>query len=121
MFLSICDIKNWRGSSFLFDINVIIMIECVPRALASCSTTLRSGESLEKERGRKSKICRATTREFCTKTMPRGTMLSVKQFLADKCITVLKHPPYAPDLTPYDVYLFLKVKNSLMGTHFQSV
>ncbi|GFX27583.1 HTH_48 domain-containing protein [Trichonephila clavipes] len=28
-------------------------------------------------------------------------------------------PPYSPDLVPYDFYLFLKVKNALMGTNFQ--
>ncbi|GFU29064.1 mariner Mos1 transposase [Trichonephila clavipes] len=32
--------------------------------------------------------------------------LSVKQFLADKLIIVLKHPPHSPNLAPYDIYLF---------------
>ncbi|GFW66119.1 hypothetical protein TNCV_1710181 [Trichonephila clavipes] len=39
----------------------------------------------------------------------------------NKRIPVLQHPPYSPDLTPYDFYMFLKLKNELMGTHFQSV
>ncbi|GFW19927.1 hypothetical protein TNCV_866331 [Trichonephila clavipes] len=34
---------------------------------------------------------------------------------------MLEHPPYSLDLAPYDFYLFLKMKNTLMGTHFQSV
>ncbi|GFY27250.1 uncharacterized protein TNCV_2068711 [Trichonephila clavipes] len=42
-------------------------------------------------------------------------------FLADKRVTVLEHPPYSPDLATCDFYLLLKVKNALMGTHFQSV
>ncbi|GFU52217.1 hypothetical protein TNCV_3052381 [Trichonephila clavipes] len=48
-------------------------------------------------------------------------VISVKQLLVDKCITVLKYPPYSPELTPYEFYLFLKEKNTLMGTHFQSI
>ncbi|GFU63296.1 uncharacterized protein TNCV_661301 [Trichonephila clavipes] len=44
-----------------------------------------------------------------------------EQFLVDKRINVLKPPPYSPDLLPYDFYRFLKVKNALMGIHFQSV
>ncbi|GFU15385.1 hypothetical protein TNCV_1045851 [Trichonephila clavipes] len=42
---------------------------------------------------------------------------SVKQFLEDKRITVLEHPPYSTDLAPYDFYLFLKGKHPLMGTY----
>jgi len=45
----------------------------------------------------------------------------VKQFLANKNITVLEHPPYSPDLAPYDFYLFPKIKSVLKGTHFVSV
>ncbi|GFT35970.1 transposable element Tc3 transposase [Trichonephila clavipes] len=46
--------------------------------------------------------------------------LSVKQFLVDKRIIMLENPQYSLDLIPYDLYLFIKVKNALMGTHFQS-
>jgi hypothetical protein len=45
----------------------------------------------------------------------------MKQFLADKRIPVLDHPPYSPDLAPCDFYLFPKVKSALRGTHFQCV
>lgn len=45
----------------------------------------------------------------------------MKQFLTDKRIPVLDHPPYSPDLAPCDVFLFPKVKSALKGTHFQSV
>jgi len=34
--------------------------------------------------------------------------LSVKQFLANKNVTVLEYPPYSPDLAPCDFYLFPK-------------
>ncbi|GFX38615.1 uncharacterized protein TNCV_3476051 [Trichonephila clavipes] len=47
--------------------------------------------------------------------------LSVKQFLEDKRMTVLEHPPYSPDLASYIFCLFLRVKNASVGTHFQTV
>jgi histone-lysine N-methyltransferase SETMAR len=54
---------------------------------------------------------------------PAHNALVAKQFLADKCIPVLEHPPppYSPDLAPCDFFLFIKVKSALKGTHFQSV
>jgi hypothetical protein len=52
---------------------------------------------------------------------PAYNTLSVKQFLANKNITVLEHPHYLPDLTPCDFCLFPKIKSVLRGTHFVSV
>jgi len=49
---------------------------------------------------------------------PAHNALSVKQFLANKNITVLEHPPYIPDLTPCNFILFPKIKSVLKGTHF---
>ncbi|GFX62451.1 hypothetical protein TNCV_412931 [Trichonephila clavipes] len=60
------------------------------------------------------------TRSFHQRTSAHCT-LSVKQFLASKCLTVLEYPLYSPDLAPYDFDLFFKVKKVLIGTHFQSV
>jgi hypothetical protein len=31
---------------------------------------------------------------------PAHSTIAVNQFLADKCIPVLKHPSYSPDLAP---------------------
>ncbi|GFY00361.1 hypothetical protein TNCV_1664001 [Trichonephila clavipes] len=47
--------------------------------------------------------------------------LFVKRFLVDKLIHGLEDPPYCPNITSYDLYLFRKVNIVLMGTHFQSV
>jgi hypothetical protein len=41
--------------------------------------------------------------------------LTVREFLASKQITVLKHPPYSSDLTPNDLFLFPKIKELLKG------
>ncbi|VVC39540.1 Hypothetical protein CINCED_3A020937 [Cinara cedri] len=43
------------------------------------------------------------------------------QFLANKRIPVLEHPPYSPDLAPSDFYLFPKIKTALKRTHFRFV
>jgi len=52
--------------------------------------------------------------------VPAHNALSAKQFLANKNITVLEHPPYLSDLAPCDFYLFPKIKSVLKGTHFVS-
>ena len=40
--------------------------------------------------------------------------------LAEIGFTVLPHPPYSPDLSPSDYYLFSPVKNSLHGKTYHS-
>ena len=34
----------------------------------------------------------------------------VKSFLASEKVKVLNHPPYSPDLSPYDFFLFQRLK-----------
>jgi len=53
--------------------------------------------------------------------VPAHNTLSVNQFLANKNITVLEHPPYSPYHAPCDFFLFAKIKSVLKGTHFVSV
>jgi len=50
---------------------------------------------------------------------PAHTALSIPEFLAKKNIPLLPHPPYSPDPTPYDFYLFPKLKSKLKGHHFR--
>jgi len=45
----------------------------------------------------------------------------IKQFLAQRKVTVFDHPPYSPDLTPADYFLFPKVKSHLKGRIFDSI
>ena len=52
---------------------------------------------------------------------PAHAALSVRQFLATKQVTILDHPPYLPDLAPCDYFLFLKLKGTIKGTHFERV
>jgi hypothetical protein len=46
---------------------------------------------------------------------------SVCQFLAPKKITTFYHPPYSPDLSLPDYFLFPKLKMKLKGLHFADV
>jgi len=52
---------------------------------------------------------------------PAHNALSVRQFLAEKNITVLEQPPYSPDLAPCDFFLFPKLKGVIKGTRFADV
>lgn len=42
------------------------------------------------------------------------------EFLSTEGVRELPHPPYSPDLSPCDFYLFPVVKNKLRGKRFQS-
>ncbi|GFY36077.1 putative transposase [Trichonephila clavipes] len=42
----------------------------------------------------------------------------MNRFLASKNIPVAPQPPYSPDLSPCDFFLFPKLKNHLKGYHF---
>ena len=46
---------------------------------------------------------------------PSHNATIVKQFLAQRKVTVLDHPPCSPDLAPADYFLFPKVKPHLKG------
>jgi hypothetical protein len=47
--------------------------------------------------------------------VPSHTALSVKQFLANKNMAVVPHPPYFPDLATFDFFLFLRINCSYEG------
>ena len=44
----------------------------------------------------------------------------VKSFLASEKVKVLNHPPYSPDLTPCDFFLFPRLKKMLSGNKYTS-
>jgi hypothetical protein len=47
---------------------------------------------------------------------PNHTSLAVREFLAEKQIAVLPHPPYSPHLAPCDVFIFPKIFRIIKGT-----
>ena len=52
---------------------------------------------------------------------PTHTALSICQFLPERSIATLEHPPYSPALAPCDFFLFPKIKSVLKGTHFSDI
>jgi histone-lysine N-methyltransferase SETMAR len=52
---------------------------------------------------------------------PTHKALSVKQFLVQKSITEIEHPPYSPDLAPNDFWLFSKIEFALKKRRFQDL
>ena len=49
------------------------------------------------------------------------TLLSIRQFLAERNIATLKHPPYFPNLAPCGFFLFPKIKSVLKGPYFSDI
>jgi len=49
---------------------------------------------------------------------PYHMAVSIHEFLAEKSIPVFPQPPYSPDLSPCDFFLFPWLKNHLKGRHF---
>ena len=45
---------------------------------------------------------------------------ATRDFIADKPIQLLSHPPYSPDLAPCDFFVFPKVKDLMRGILFVS-
>ena len=52
---------------------------------------------------------------------PSHNTTIVKQFLAQRKVTVLDHPAYSPDLALADYFFFPKVKSHLQGRLFDSI
>jgi hypothetical protein len=43
-----------------------------------------------------------------------------QQFIAWTAMVIAAHPPYSPDLAPYDFYLFGHVRGLLRGESFET-
>ncbi|GFY15562.1 putative mariner transposase [Trichonephila clavipes] len=54
-------------------------------------------------------------------TLHLVTTISVNRFLASKNIPVAHQPPFSPNLSPCDFFLFPKLKNPLKGHHFETL
>jgi len=72
-------------------------------------------------------IQRVRPAAFCSRDFflydnaPAHTAANVCQFLTPKNVTTLYYPPYSPDLSPPDYFLFPKLKMKLKGLHFADV
>lgn len=52
---------------------------------------------------------------------PAHTSLVTQATLAELGINTLSHPPYSPDLSPCDFYLFPTIKADLRGKRYEDV
>jgi transposase len=52
---------------------------------------------------------------------PSHNAIIIRQFLAQRKVTLPDYPPYSPDLAPADYFLFQKVKSHLKGRLFDSI
>ena len=53
-------------------------------------------------------------------TMPPLISVRLLSFLASEKVKVLNHPPYSPDLSPCDFFLFPRLKKMLSGNKYTS-
>jgi len=52
---------------------------------------------------------------------PVHTAFSVQQLLAKNNMTIIAHPPYSPNLAPWDFFLFPGMKRQMKGKRFADV
>ncbi|GFW70968.1 truncated putative DD34D transposase [Trichonephila clavipes] len=52
---------------------------------------------------------------------PEHTRNLVQQFLTKHGTIQVAHPPYSPDMSPSDFFLFSKINNTLKGHRFQDI
>ena len=45
---------------------------------------------------------------------------TVQKYLKESGLDILDHPPYSPDLSPFDFWLFPRLKEMLAGQRFES-
>ena len=53
--------------------------------------------------------------------VPARSFLLIHDFLTKHETTVVPQPPYSPDLTPTDLFLFTKLESLLRGRRFESI
>ncbi len=97
-----------------FDADGVIYTDYVPRGeTVNAKYIIESlGRFLEKYRAKRP--IQASQEWFLHwDNAPVHTAAAVKQFIADRAIKTIAHPPYSPDLAPADFFLFPKVKSEL--------
>jgi len=52
---------------------------------------------------------------------PAHASFLIRSYLAKHQTSVVPNPPYSPDLTPADFFLFPKLKTTLKGRRFQTI
>ncbi|GFG28290.1 hypothetical protein Cfor_11308, partial [Coptotermes formosanus] len=103
---------------FFFDSQGIVHKEFVPPVQTVNQTFYR--EVLERLRKRVARVRLGIARTWTLyhDNAPCDTAVSSNEFLEEKSIPVVPQPPYSPDLSSCDSFLFPWPKNHLQGHHF---
>jgi len=101
-----------------FDSQVIVHKEFVPPGQTVNQTFYR--EVLERLRKRVARVRPSIARTWMLHhdNAPCNTAISINEFLVEKSIPIVPQPPYSPDLSPCDFFLFPRLKNYLKGCRF---
>ena len=101
-----------------FDSQGIVHKEFVPPGQTVNQTFYR--EVLERFRERVARVRTGIARTWMLyhDNAPCHTTDSINEFLAEKNIPVFPQPPYSPDLSPCELFLFPRLKNYLKRHHF---
>ncbi|CAI6344606.1 unnamed protein product [Macrosiphum euphorbiae] len=106
-----------------FDIKGLIYYEFVPTGQTVNQTYYKEVLIKLREKIRKKRPDQFQNRSWLLHhdNAPAHSALSIREFLADKQIPVVPHPPYSPDLAPCDFFLFPKIKTDLKGQRFDDI
>ena len=106
-----------------FDIQGIVHFEFLPQGQTVNQTIYKKilWHLIRSVRDKRRSLWEANARALHHDSAPAHTALSIGQFLAERNIATLEHPPYSPDLAPCDFFLFPKIKSVLKGTHFSDI
>jgi len=114
-------IQNQIDAHLFFDSQGIIHKEFVPPGQTVNQTFCR--EVLERLRKRVSRVRPGIVRTWMLHydNSPCHTAASINEFLVEKSIPVVPQPPYSPDLSPCDLFLFPRLKTHLKGRHLATL
>jgi len=101
-----------------FDSNGIVHKKFVPPGQTVNQTFYR--EVLKRFRKREASVRPGTERTWMLHhdNAPCHTAVSINECLAERNIPLVHQPPYSPDLSPCDFFLFLRLKTHLKGRRF---
>ena len=111
-------IQNQIDAHLFFESQRIVHKEFVPPGQTINQTFYR--EVLERLRKRVALVRPDTARTWMLHhdNASCHTAVSINEFLAEKSTPVVLQPPYSPDLSPYNLFLFPRFENHLKGSHF---